>query len=299
MKINRTKNLISGSISIDQIINIYGTYNDVLGGSAPYALYATKQKSSSIVGVIGTDFADHHFQDLKNQSQNMDNVSVFEGTTFCWGGKYASDFSYRETNYVRPGISDDHFPKVCESDLSPEFLLLGNCSPHLQLDLLNQIKSEPFIILDTFKLYIETTNKDLKKVIPHADILSINLNEARALSGISKGSVQEMGKIILDLGCKSLIIKQAENGAFYISEKESFSIPSYPVKKLIDPTGAGDSFAGGMLDALSQGKPLIESMCWGSTIASFCIESVGIEGLKNLEEEKIQERMLFFEGLLS
>lgn len=299
MKKKLPPNLIYGSISIDQIINIYGTFNDVLGGSAAYALYATKQKSSNIVGAVGTDFTESHFQDLKNQSFHMDNISVIEGDTFCWGGKYASDFSYRETNYVRPGITDDYLPKISESDQHPKFLLLGNCSPHLQFDLLSQIKSEPFIILDTFKLYIETTNQDLKKVIPHADILSINFNEAKALSGMSQGNLTEMGRAILDLGCKSLIIKQAEKGAFYISEKESFSIPSYPIKKLVDPTGAGDSFAGGMLDALSQDKSLIESMCWGSTIASFCIESVGIEGLKNLDEEKIKERMVFFEDLLA
>ena len=142
--------LVFGSISIDKIVNKYGTYNDVLGGSASYALLATKSKECQLVGMVGSDFPKNHFNLLGNHSINLDDLKIQEGKTFAWGGEYAHDFSSRETLYVDPGVSEEFEPILSKHSRHCDYLLLGNTHPELQLEVLNQIESKPFVILDTF-----------------------------------------------------------------------------------------------------------------------------------------------------
>ena len=291
--------LVFGSISIDKIINRYGIYDNVLGGSASYALLATKSKECQLVGMVGSDFPKNHFNLLGDHSINLDDLKIEEGKTFCWGGEYAHDFSSRETLYVDPGVSEKYQPILSESSKQCQYLLLGNTHPKLQLEVLNQIESNPFIILDTFKLYMDIANSDLKKIISKSNLLCINYNEAVHLSGLKNHNLNEMAEKILSLGSDSLIIKQGEDGATFFDGNTSFSIKAYPVSKVMDTTGAGDVFAGGILSSKMAGKNMKESMIAGATMASFCIESIAHEGIVKVSDSEYKLRKEWIQSSLT
>lgn len=293
------KALVFGSISIDKIINKYGTYVDVLGGSASYALLATKQKECQLVGTVGSDFSNEHFNLLSNHSINLDDLKIEEGKTFAWGGEYAQDFSTRETLYVNPGVSEKYMPVLSEDSKQCEYLLLGNTHPNLQLTVLDQIQSNPFVILDTFKLYMDIANNDLKKIIPKSNLLCINYNEAVYLSGLLHHTLREMAECILNMGTGSLIIKQGEDGASFFDSDTHFSIGAYPVETVMDTTGAGDAFAGGLLSSKMAGKNIQESMIAGATMASFCIENIAHEGIVNVSDGEYQLRKEWIKSTLT
>ena len=273
------KSIVFGSISIDKIVNRHGSYSDVLGGSAAYALLANKQNTCELVGVVGDDFQDYHFDLLSNHSISTNSLTKLNGNTFCWGGEYQHDFSSRKTLYVDPGVSETYLPDLSENSKNCPFLLLGNTAPHLQTALLNQMDNKPFILLDTFKLYIDIANKELKHLIKRVDLFCINFNEAIALSGQSGSDINEMSKAILDLGPKSLIIKDGEKGSYFFDSNNQFSIKAYPVKEVIDTTGAGDAYIGGILMGKMNGMSILDSMKIGAVTASFCIEGIGANGL--------------------
>jgi sugar/nucleoside kinase (ribokinase family) len=293
------KALVFGSISIDKIINKYGTYSDVLGGSASYALLATKSKECQLVGMVGSDFPKKHYNLLGNHSINLDDLKIEEGKTFAWGGKYAHDFSSRETLYVDPGVSEKFEPILSKHSRQCEYLLLGNTHPKLQLEVLNQIESNPFIILDTFKLYMDIANSDLKKIISKSNLLCINYNEAVHLSGLKNHNLNEIAEHILSLGSDSLIIKQGEEGATFFDGNTSFSINAYPVNKVMDTTGAGDTFAGGILSSKMAGKNMEESMIAGATMASFCIENISHEGIVKVSDSEYKLRKEWIQSSLT
>tara|TARA_B100000809_G_scaffold115943_1_gene114114 strand:- start:1218 stop:2123 length:906 start_codon:yes stop_codon:yes gene_type:complete len=293
------KALVFGSISIDKIINKYGTYVDVLGGSASYALLATKQKECQLVGTVGSDFSNEHFNLLSNHSINLDDLKIEEGKTFAWGGEYAQDFSTRETLYVNPGVSEKYMPVLSEDSKQCEYLLLGNTHPNLQLTVLDQIQSNPFVILDTFKLYMDIANNDLKKIISKSNLLCINYNEAVYLSGLLHHTLREMAECILNMGTGSLIIKQGEDGASFFDSDTHFSIGAYPVETVMDTTGAGDAFAGGLLSSKMAGKNIQESMIAGATMASFCIENIAHEGIVNVSDGEYQLRKEWIKSTLT
>ena len=291
--------LVFGSISIDKIINRYGTYDNVLGGSASYALLATKSKECQLVGMVGSDFPKKHFNLLGNHSIDLEDLKIEEGETFCWGGEYAHDFSSRETLYVDPGVSEKYQPILSESSKQCEYLLLGNTHPKLQLAVLEQIESNPFVILDTFKLYMDIANSDLKKIISKSNLLCINYNEAVHLSGLKNHNLNEIADYILSLGSDSLIIKQGEDGATFFDKDTSFSIKAYPVSKVMDTTGAGDAFAGGILSSKMAGKNMEESMIAGATMASFCIENIAHEGIVKVSDSEYQLRKEWIQSSLT
>ena len=280
------RTLIAGSISIDKFINKYGTYDNVLGGSAAYALLATPKKGCQLVGVVGSDFPDQYLNLLDNHSITLDDLMIPDGKTFTWGGEYAPDFSSRETLYVNPGIAERCLPVLSGKSKQCEYLLLGNTSPKVQLAILDQIETKPFIILDTFKLYIDTTLEDLKKTMHRSDLLCINYNEALYLSKLSNPSIDDIAKCILDMGVKSLIIKKGEEGASFFNNQDNFSIAAYYVDQVMDTTGAGDSFAGGLISSLMNGADIKEAMVEGSVMASFCIENIAHKGLISFSEEE-------------
>jgi sugar/nucleoside kinase (ribokinase family) len=291
--------LVFGSISIDKIINKYGTYNDVLGGSASYALLATKSKECQLVGMVGSDFPKNHFSLLGNHSINLDDLKIEEGKTFTWGGEYVHDFSSRKTLYVDPGVSEKFKPILSKNSRQCKYLLLGNTHPKLQLEVLNQIESNPFVILDTFKLYMDIANSDLKKIISKSNLLCINYNEAVHLSGLKNHNLNEIAEHILSLGSDSLIIKQGEGGATFFDGNTSFSINAYPVNKVMDTTGAGDTFAGGILSSKIAGKNMEESMIAGATMASFCIENISHEGTVKVSDSEYKLRKEWIQSSLT
>ena len=193
------KAVVFGSISIDKIVNKHGIFTDILGGSAAYALLANKKNTCVLVGVVGDDFQSKHFDLLSTHSKTTNSLTQLNGSTFCWGGKYKDDFSSRETLYVDPGVSESYLPDLSQHSKNCPFLLLGNTAPHLQIELLNQMETKPFILLDTFKLYIDIANKDLKDLVRRVDLFCINFNEARALSGMDGADLKKMSEAILNL----------------------------------------------------------------------------------------------------
>ena len=285
------KSIVFGSISIDKIVNKHGSYSDVLGGSAAYALLANKQNTCELVGVVGDDFQDYHFDLLSNHSISTNSLTKLNGNTFCWGGEYQRDFSSRKTLYVDPGVSETYLPELSENSKNCPFLLLGNTAPHLQTALLNQMDNKPYILLDTFKLYIDIANKELKDLIKRVDLFCINFNEAIALSGQSGSDINEMSKAILDLGPKSLIIKDGEKGSYFFDSNNQFSIKAYPVKEVIDTTGAGDAYIGGILMGKMNGMSILDSMKIGAVTASFCIEGIGANGLLKITSDEFDKRL--------
>ena len=285
------KSIVFGSISIDKIVNRHGSYSDVLGGSAAYALLANKQNTCELVGVVGDDFQDYHFDLLSNHSISTNSLTKLNGNTFCWGGEYQHDFSSRKTLYVDPGVSETYLPELSENSKNCPFLLLGNTAPHLQTALLNQMDNKPYILLDTFKLYIDIANKELKDLIKRVDLFCINFNEAIALSGQSDSDINEMSKAILDLGPKSLIIKDGEKGSYFFDSNNQFSIKAYPVKEVIDTTGAGDAYIGGLLMGKMNGMSILDSMKIGAVTASFCIEGIGVDGLLKITSDEFDKRL--------
>jgi len=285
------KSIVFGSISIDKIVNKHGSYSDVLGGSAAYALLANKQNTCELVGVVGDDFQDYHFELLSNHSISTNSLTKLNGNTFCWGGEYQHDFSSRKTLYVDPGVSETYLPELSENSKNCPFLLLGNTAPHLQTALLNQMDNKPFILLDTFKLYIDIANKELKHLIKRVDLFCINFNEAIALSGQSGSDINEMSKAILDLGPKSLIIKDGKKGSYFFDSNNQFSIKAYPVKEVIDTTGAGDAYIGGLLMGKMNSMSILDSMKIGAVTASFCIEGIGVDGLLKITSDEFDKRL--------
>ena len=285
------KSIVFGSISVDKIVNKHGSYSDILGGSAAYALLANKQNTCELVGVVGDDFQNHHFNLLSNHSISTNSLTKLNGNTFCWGGEYQHDFSSRKTLYVDPGVSETYLPELSENSKNCPFLLLGNTAPHLQTALLNQMDNNPYILLDTFKLYIDIANKELKDLIKRVDLFCINFNEAIALSGQSGSDIYEMSKAILDLGPKSLIIKDGEKGSYFFDSNNQFSIKAYPVKEVIDTTGAGDAYIGGILMGKMNGMSILDSMKIGAVTASFCIEGIGANGLLKITTDEFDKRL--------
>ena len=285
------KSIVFGSISIDKIVNRHGSYSDVLGGSAAYALLANKQNTCELVGVVGDDFQDYHFDLLSNHSISTNSLTKLNGNTFCWGGEYQHDFSSRKTLYVDPGVSETYLPDLSENSKNCPFLLLGNTAPHLQTALLNQMDNKPYVLLDTFKLYIDIANKELKHLIKRVDLFCINFNEAIALSGQNGSDINEMSKAILDLGPKSLIIKDGKKGSYFFDSNNQFSIKAYPVKEVIDTTGAGDAYIGGLLMGKMNGMSILDSMKIGAVTASFCIEGIGVDGLLKITSDEFDKRL--------
>ena len=285
------KSVVFGSISIDKIINKHGSFLDVLGGSAAYALLANKQKTCELVGVVGDDFKNGHWELLSKHSISTNSLTRLSGKTFCWGGEYQKDFSSRRTLYVDPGVSETYLPNLSDNSKNCSFLLLGNTAPHLQAALLNQMENDPYVMLDTFKLYIDIANKELKQLINKVDLLCINFNEAVELSGLNGKDLAKMAKTILNLGSKSLIIKDGENGSHFFDSANQFSIKAYPIDKVIDTTGAGDAYIGGILMGKMKGMNILDSMKVGAVTASFCIEGVGVEGLLKINKEEFNRRL--------
>lgn len=286
------KAVVFGSISIDKIVNKYGSFSDILGGSAAYGLLANKQNTCELVGVVGDDFLNKHFDLLSNHSISAKSLTRANGNTFCWGGKYQDDFSSRKTLYVDHGVSETYVPTLSKESKNCPYLMLGNTAPHLQIELLKQMENKPYIMLDTFKLYIEIANKELKHLIKKVDLFCINFNEAIALTGEDGSNLVKMANAILDLGPKSLIIKDGENGSTYFDHNNNiFKMKAYPLKKVIDTTGAGDAYLGGILMGKIQGMNIFDAMKVGAVMASFCIEGVGTKGLLDVSKDTFSQRL--------
>lgn len=290
--------LVVGSVAFDTIHNHLGSHARILGGSATYASLAASQLAPvRLVGVVGNDFPKEAVDMLRGRGIDTTGLEVANGDTFHWEGRYADDLTSRTTIQTDLNVFADFEPKIPESFRDSEFVMLGNIAPELQLHVLDQVRSPKLVIADTMNLWIDTALGALKELLSRVDILVINEEEARQLSGFHHPLA--VAEALRALGPETVIVKRGEYGALLFLDEDIFCAPAYPLKTVADPTGAGDAFAGGFLGYLAQTGhgDLRQAVICGSAAASFCVQDVGIGALEKLGREDIERRIHQFREL--
>ena len=297
--------LIVGTIAFDKIHANNHITGKILGGSATYIGIASYHLGATpnIISVVGADFPNKYFEILKNHNFNLSGVEIIKNEkTFFWEGKYLSDMNQRETLKTELNSLSKFNPKVPKQFCSPKIVMLGNLDPRVQLGVLDQLNTKPsFTITDTMNFWIENTPNKLKEVIKKTDLLIINDEETKQYS--NNNSLIQAGKYILTQGPKYLIIKKGENGALIMSKNKKFFVPALPIENVVDPTGAGDSFAGGLIGYLNKVnkfdfESLKKGMIYGSSIASITVEGFGVENISNMSNESLKTRINDFINLI-
>ena len=292
------KLLVVGSMALDSVETPFGKEDNVLGGSASYfSLAASMFTDVSIVAVVGQDFPEEHLELFRAKGINLKGVTRESGETFRWEGKYGYDLGDPETLGTHLNVFQDFNPVIPEEYSDTKFVFLANIDPELQLRVLKQVKNPKLVACDTMNYWIENKPEELKEVIKHVDILMLNDSESRILA--NKASITQAARSILELGPKVLIVKRGEYGALMFSKDGIFWAPSYPLDEVIDPTGAGDSFAGGFMgfvaanDAIDNAG-LKTAVVYGSVIASFAVEDFSVKRTAQLKKAEIDKRFTAF-----
>ena len=287
--------LVLGSIALDTVKTPVEEHADLLGGSASYAAAAASFFSPvKLVGVVGNDFPDSEFEFWKSRKIDSEGVQRVNGKTFRWSGEYSWDLNTRETRSVALNVFEHFKPKLPDSYRKTDFVLLANIAPSLQSHVLDQMEQPRFVVADTMDLWIETTRADLDALLPRVDLLILNDSEAREMT--KETSLIKAGQCIRKLGPRYVAIKKGEHGALLFGEKEFFSCGAYPLEDIHDPTGAGDTFAGGIAGYLAgtvktvHFTDLRKAMIYGSVLASFAVEAFSLERLRKLSMDEIKER---------
>ena len=294
--------LIVGSIALDTVKTQLEEHADLMGGSASYAaLGASFFSPVKLVGIVGDDFPSSEFDFWKSRKIDAEGVQRVTGKTFRWSGEYAWDMNTRETRSVALNVFEHFRPQLPQSYRETDFVLLANIAPALQSHVLDQMKRPRFVIADTMDLWIETTRADLDALLPRVDLLILNDSEARQLT--KETSLIKAGRKIRASGPKYVAIKKGEHGALLFSENEFFSCGAYPLEDIHDPTGAGDTFAGGLAGYLASRKTdptfadLRRAIIYGSVLASFNVEAFSLERLRTLTTDEIAERYQMFKAM--
>jgi sugar/nucleoside kinase (ribokinase family) len=294
--------LIVGSIALDTVKTQLEEHADLLGGSASYAaLGASFFSPVNLVGIVGDDFPPSEFDFWKSRKIDSEGVQRVAGKSFRWSGEYAWDMNTRETRSVALNVFEHFRPDLPESYRETDFVLLANIAPALQSHVLDQMKRPRFVVADTMDLWIETTRPDLDALLPRVDLLILNDSEARELT--KETSLIKAGRKIRKSGPKYVAIKKGEHGALLFGEGEFFSCGAYPLEDIHDPTGAGDTFAGGMAGYLASRKTdptfadLRRAIIYGSVLASFNVEAFSLERLRTLTRDEITERYGMFKAM--
>ncbi|WP_223582208.1 PfkB family carbohydrate kinase [Sphingobacterium sp. GVS05A] len=296
--------VIIGTVAFDTIETPFGKTDKILGGAGTFASLAASYLCDQIklVSVIGEDFGSSNLAVIKDRGIDVSGVQIVPGgQTFSWSGRYHNDMNSRDTLATDLNVLADFDPIIPDSYQDCEYLLLGNLTPQVQLTTLARLKRKPkLVVLDTMNYWMNVALDDLKKVLQKVDVLTINDAEARQLSG--EYSLVKAAKVILAMGPKYLIIKKGEHGALLFGENQIFSAPALPLADVFDPTGAGDSFAGGFIGYLAKVKSINftnmkNALIFGSALASFCVEKFGTDRLVGLTEEDIQKRLNAFVAL--
>ncbi|WP_343558511.1 PfkB family carbohydrate kinase [Sphingobacterium sp.] len=296
--------VIIGTVAFDTIETPFGKTDRILGGAGTFASLAASYLCDNIklVSVVGEDFGSRNLDLIKDRGIDVSGVQIVQGgQTFSWSGRYHNDMNSRDTLATDLNVLADFDPIIPDSYQDCEYLLLGNLTPQVQLTTLARLKQKPkLVVLDTMNYWMNVALDDLKKVLKEVDVLTINDAEARQLSG--EYSLVKAAKVILAMGPKYLIIKKGEHGALLFGENQIFSAPALPLADVFDPTGAGDSFAGGFVGYLAKVKTINftnmkNALIFGSALASFCVEKFGTERLVDLTEEDIQKRLNAFVAL--
>lgn len=296
--------LIVGSIALDTVKTPVEEHADLLGGSASYAaLGASFFCPVKLVGIVGDDFPASEFDFWKSRQITTEGVQRVAGKTFRWSGEYAWDMNTRETRSVALNVFEQFRPDLPKSYRETEFVLLANIAPALQSHVLDQMKRPRFVIADTMDLWIETTRADLDALLTRVDLFILNDSEARELT--KETSLIKAGRKIRKLGPKYVAIKKGEHGALLFGKDEFFSCGAYPLEDIHDPTGAGDTFAGGIAGYLASKKvdptfaELRRAIIYGSVLASFNVEAFSLERLRTLKMDEISARYQMFKAISS
>lgn len=295
--------VIVGTVAIDAIETPFGKTDKVIGGAATFAGLSASYLYDNVklVSVIGDDFG-KNIDIITSKGIDVEGVEVVAGgKSFFWSGKYHNDMNSRDTLITELNVLADFDPKIPTSYQDCEYLLLGNLTPQVQLDTLERLQNKPkLVVLDTMNFWMDVALEDLKKVLRKVDVLTINDEEARQLSG--EYSLVKASEKILAMGPKYLIIKKGEHGALLFGEGQIFSAPALPLADVFDPTGAGDTFAGGFIGYLAKVKSINftnmkNAIIYGSAMASFCVEKFGTARLEDLSQEEITSRLQQFVAL--
>lgn len=293
--------LTVGTVAFDSIETPFGKVDKIVGGACTYISLAASYfcKDIKLVSVIGDDFPQSELDYLEKRGVHLDGLQVKQGEkSFFWAGKYHENMNQRDTLVTDLNVLADFDPILPEAWKSQEYVMLGNLTPDVQMRVLDQLSTKPKLIaLDTMNFWMDIAMPRLKEVIARVDVLIINDEEARQLAGVH--SLYTAAQMIHDMGPKYLVIKKGEHGALLFNREEIFFAPALPLAEVFDPTGAGDTFAGGFMGYVASTDDIsFENMkrgiIHGSAMASFCVEKFGIEGLRDLSDYQIRERVQKF-----
>ena len=295
-----------GTVAFDAIETPFGKTDKIVGGACTYISLSAAYFNNSphLISVVGEDFPNETIALFKERGINTEGLQIKNGEkTFFWSGKYHQDMNTRDTLDTQLNVLESFDPIVPNSCQDCDILMLGNLTPSVQMKVIKQMETRPkLIVLDTMNFWMEIAMEDLKKVIKEIDVLTINDEEARLLSGVH--SLRKAAKIILEMGPKYLIIKKGEHGALLFGDNNIFYAPALPLEEVFDPTGAGDTFAGGFVGHLSScdtidWEAMKKAIIVGSAMASFTVEKFGIEKLIELDKSQIEQRINEFKNLVS
>ncbi len=287
--------VVVGSVALDTVTTPAGKVEDALGGSALYfAAAASLLGPVSVVAVVGEDFPEEEIEFLKARGVDFRGLEKRPGKTFRWGGVYSEDLNQRETLFTHLNVFEDFSPSLPDAYRDAPFLFLANIHPRLQSQVLDQMRQLKFVAMDTMNFWIEGTPDELAAVLRRVQMLVINDSEARQLSGESQ--LLRAVRATREKGPQTVVVKKGEHGALLAHGDSLFWAPAYPVENVVDPTGAGDTFAGGMMGYLARAGEVTEAtlrraVMYGTALASFCVEDFSMRRLKTLTLEEVAERL--------
>lgn len=295
--------LVVGSVALDSVETPFDKIDDALGGSATYISLAASYFSAPVelIGVVGNDFPKKYIDMLEQHNIGLEGLQIIEGEkTFRWGGKYHYDLNVRDTLFTELNAFQNFNPIIPEKFRKAKYICLGNIDPILQMKVLDQVSDPQFVVCDTMNLWINLMKQDLIKLLKRVNVFILNDSEARMLT--EEPNLIKAARQIRQMGPEILIIKKGEHGAMLFTEDTIFSAPAYPMEIILDPTGAGDTFAGGFIGYLHKTRELDSdnikrAVIYGSTMASFCVEKFSTKGLEELSYLQIQDRFREFKKL--
>ena len=302
----KNKILITGTVAFDDIETPFGSSGKVIGGAGTYIALASSlfTKNLAIVSIIGEDFPEKEIKFLNSRGIDTKMIEIIKGgKTFYWKGKYHENMIGRDTLSTELNVLEKFNPIINSEFSSSEIILLGNLHPFVQNTVINQCSNpNRFIILDTMNFWMDNALNELKDVVEKVDLIIINDEEAQQLT--NESNIFNAGNKLLKMGPKKVIIKKGEHGSIYLDSFHKYILPAFPVDSLVDPTGAGDSYAGGIAGFLSTKQEIgfndiKEAMIFGTLTASFCVENFGVEGLRNVDYEKLASRLKIFKSYIT
>lgn len=298
--------IVVGTMAFDAIETPFGKIDKIIGGSAIYLAYAASNFVKPVlqVSIIGEDFPNEELQELQKRGVRLDGVETVKGKkSFFWSGRYHLDMNTRDTLVTDLNVLADFKPDIPENYQGAEFLMLGNLDPKIQIRVIEQLKTRPrLIVMDTMNFWMEAAMPDLEKALKMVDVLMVNDSEARQLT--AQYSLVKAAKEILNMGPKYLIIKKGEHGALLFHKDQVFFAPALPLEEVFDPTGAGDTFAGGFIGHIARTRDVSfdnmkTAIIVGSAMASYCVEKFGPQRLKEITRKDIDLRMQQFVDLVN